>query len=138
MRFWRSVRERTEIIILVVCTLLVGFWSQLSRLSLLQVMFAAFRPGEYVNPGAVPLLRPIIPARDGPVRFSPRDVEWQPAQFASKNRLPSEGPTASCCDGTSVNNRNEAGHNSSNRNPLISNSRRGLARLIFANRQCGR
>jgi hypothetical protein len=46
IRFWRSVRERTEIIILVVWTLLVGFWSHLSRLSVVHMMFASLRPGE--------------------------------------------------------------------------------------------
>ena len=124
MRFWRSVRERTEIIILVVWTSLVGLCSQRSRLSPVHLMLAALRPGEYLKPGAVPLLRPIIRASEGPMRFSPGDVEWQAAQFASKYRRPSGGPAGNCCAGTSTNKENKNGLNPSNLDRVISTSPR--------------
>src|SRR4249920_3219821 len=71
-----------------------GFARNLSRFASSQVTFASFIAAEKSNPGTVPLLLPAIPARDGPILFSPGVVAWHTAQWDAKTFSPAVGSPA--------------------------------------------
>jgi hypothetical protein len=50
------------------------------RLASSQVTFTSFIAAEKSNPGTVLLLLPAMPARDGPILFSPGGAAWHAAQ----------------------------------------------------------
>src|SRR5271155_3423751 len=94
MTFCRSVSLGRLTNILVPWTKPAGFARNLSRSASSQVTLASFIAAEKSNPGTVPLLLPTIPARDGPILFSPGVVAWQTAQWDAKTFSPAVGSPA--------------------------------------------
>lgn len=75
MTFCRSAPPGTLKNIFVPCAKPVGLARNLSRVASSQVTFAVAIPGEYLYPVAVPLLRPTTPESDGPILFTPGEIE---------------------------------------------------------------
>src|SRR5215469_15810437 len=94
MTFCRSASLGRLTNILVPWMKPAGFAKNLSRLASSQVTFASFIAAEKLNPRTVPLLLPTMPARDGPILFSPGVVAWHTAQCAAYTAWPVVGSPA--------------------------------------------